>query len=101
MSVLAALWPLWLGIAAAIVLLFAACTAAFVLLIHQARHAPPVGDDTLAMLCPPCDLRQLWLPCDCDGDCGRRYCKWATILPDGQFTAELLELLDREGGGHE
>lgn len=56
-----------------------------------------LGDDTAAMLCERCagnpDAR-----CTCPADCGRRYCTWATAVLDTLFTAELAELLKREGG---
>ena len=82
-------------IAAAAVILapFAAARAIF-------RKRPPLGDDVIAMLCKCCDGSPE-LDCTCIGDCGRRYCKWATIISDREFTAELARMLDAEDGRHE
>lgn len=56
------------------------------------RDCAGIGDDVVTIFCRCCD-EQPDLPCTCIGDCGRRYCRWATFVSDPEFHRELAALL--------
>jgi hypothetical protein len=82
----AAGWP-W-GLPAGVVLVLAAIGARI-----ATRDRGEIGDDIVTIFCLRCDADPA-RRCTCVGDCGRRHCKWATLISDKQFRRELAELLE-------
>jgi hypothetical protein len=54
---------------------------------------------TFPEMCPVCDHARPESVCDCTGDCGRRYCKWATNVAGREFTRKLADMLEADSRG--